>query len=275
MTDTDNNAQTIVDTAIASTRPHDLDPDGWTSKSLLGVMVPSGSEFRVLDLEEHLDSPVRKKGAPTFYDSPSMASYVNRHKSAMTTIFLDDREARVIAVLNGHSDEVAGWGDHRATLVMRRTPNWNRWLAGNEKWVDQETFAESIERNLIDIVDPPGADMLELAQTFQATSKAEFRQGQRLATGERQFTYVEDVEARGGRNGELTIPSEFTLGVAPFEGVDPYKVRARLRFRCREGCLSLSYVLDNPQDVERECFMDAATAVADATGLNALLGLPG
>jgi uncharacterized protein YfdQ (DUF2303 family) len=123
-------------------------------------------------------------------------------------------------------------------------------------------------------VKPAGADLLELAQTFQATTKVEFRESKQLASGQRQFQYVEETDARGGQRGELTIPKEFELGIAPFEGCDPYRVIARLRYRLRDGKLSIGYVLDNPRDVERQAFRDVVETLSEACSLPALYGRP-
>jgi uncharacterized protein YfdQ (DUF2303 family) len=231
--------------------------------------------MEVLDLEEHLPAPRRKRGEAIFFDAPSIATYVNRHKDESTALYMNDDPYRVVAVLNGHATNEPGWGDHRAVLKLRRTDAWSRWLAKDDQLMDQEAFAEHIERNVVDIHEPAGAELLELAQTFQATTKAEFRSAKQLANGERQFQFSEEVTATGGRNGEITIPKEFVLGISPFEGSDAYKVRARLRYRLREGRLTIGFVLDNPKDVEREAFREIAQAVADGTGLNALFGTPG
>jgi uncharacterized protein YfdQ (DUF2303 family) len=263
-------AEAIADTAQLAAEPSELDP-----AQLYTHLVPEGANVEVLDLEQYLDKPRRKRGEPLFWDAPSMAAYVNKHKDDRTTLYMNDVNGyRVIAVLDGHSGAEPGWVNHRATLEMRKTDAWARWLASNEKLVGQEEFAEHIERNLIDIQKPAGADLLELAQTFQATTKVEFRDSKQLASGQRQFQYVEETEARGGGRGELTIPKEFELGVAPFEGCDPYRVVARLRYRLRDGKLSLGYVLDNPRDVERHAFRDVAEALSSACGLEALYGRP-
>jgi uncharacterized protein YfdQ (DUF2303 family) len=266
---TNTEAGSIAETAQLAAEPSELDP-----AQLYAHLVPEGASVEVLDLEQYLDRPRRKRGNPRFWDAPSTAAYVNKHKDLHTTLYMDDTANVVDAVLDGHSKDEPGWADHRATLQMRKTDAWARWLASNEKLAGQEEFAEHIERNLIDIQKPAGADLLELAQTFQATTKVEFRDSSQLASGQRQFQYVEETEARGGGRGELTIPKEFELGVAPFEGCDPYRVVARLRYRLRDGKLSLGYVLDNPRDVERHAFRDVAEALSSACELEALYGRP-
>jgi uncharacterized protein YfdQ (DUF2303 family) len=266
---TTSDTQAIIDAALAAAEPSSLE-----AGDVASIIVPAGASLQVLDLEDKLPNPRRKRGESTFFDAPSIVAYVNRHKTEATVLYMNDDGYRVVAVLNGHAADEPGWGDHRAVLKLRRTDAWSRWLGKDDQLMDQESFAEHIERNVIDIHEPAGADLLELAQTFQATTKAEFRSAKQLANGERQFQFSEEVSAAGGRNGEITIPKEFVLGIAPFEGTDPYKVRARLRYRLRDGRLTIGFVLDNPKDVERQAFREIAQAVADGTGLTALFGTP-
>jgi uncharacterized protein YfdQ (DUF2303 family) len=138
----------------------------------------------------------------------------------------------------------------------------------------QEDFAEHVEDGLDEIVDPDGAYMLELAQTFHAHTNVEFGQAVVLASGERQFTYVENTSAQAGKRGELTIPKELKLGIAPFEGTQPYKVIARLRYRLQGGTLKLGYKLVRPLDVQRAAFNDTVAWIEEDTSHSILRGIP-
>lgn len=242
------------------------------SNGLSTVVVKEDHKIVVIDNEATLAAPLRKIGSVEFYDHASLASYVNHHKTPSTVLYADDRTDSITAVINDPGDDSAGWGDHTAKLTIRKTREWTNWVNANDKFMSQADFAEHIERHLLDIVEPPGADMLELAQTFEATTKVAFRQSRLLANGQRQFEYVEDIDASGGKKGELIIPKEFSLGISPFDGVDPYKVTARLRYRIEDTKLRLSYVLINPEDVETEAFKHLAEEVSTATETEILLG---
>src|SRR5207237_5067343 len=104
----------------------------------------------------------------------------------------------------------------------------------------------------LDITFPDAADLLEIAQTFYASTKADFRSGTRLSSGEVQFQYVEETQASAGRNGELSIPTKFDLRIAPFQGEERCALQALLRYRVREGNLAIGYELVRPDDVERD-----------------------
>lgn len=272
-TDTTTDAQVIVDTAIASTTPEILD-----AQHVYSVVVPAGANLEVLDLERFHAQPSRKKGTVELRTGDSLAAYVQVHgKSAGgqgTDLYADVDTLRIVAVLNAHTGDAAGWGDHRADLTLRLTPEWRKWTARSGQLLDQVAFAEHVEDGLAEIVDPPGAEMLELAQTFQANTKVAFKSARRLADGQRQLTYEETIDARAGEKGNITIPDRFEIGVAPFEGAQAYKVGARLRFRIGDGNLRIGYVLDRPELVVRAAFDDVLVALETATGIAAYHGTP-
>jgi uncharacterized protein YfdQ (DUF2303 family) len=241
-----------------------------------GIATPPGTSFSVLDLEDKLPEPVRVRGAVILDDSVSLIAYVTRFKEGdRAALYGDVDSCTVKAVLNGPVDtETPGWGDHVATLALRKSIEWQRWTARDRDYLSQVDFAELVEEGIEDIIDPPAADMLELALTFQATSTAQFRQGTNLSSGERQFTFQETIDAKAGRTGEVVIPKEFFLRLRPFEGADHVEIRARLRYRLRDGRLTLGYFLDEPAEIIRSSFRTVLEEVAEAAGVDHFLGRP-
>lgn len=209
------------------------------------------------------------KASRTFADEASFVEYVKRHYDAGTEVYADLTTSTIIALIDGptasggESDrDRAGREAHTATLTLTKTPSWNAWAAQDGKLQAQVAFAEHIEDNLQDIVEPAAADMLELAQTFQATSGVEFKSSQRLSTGETNLKYAEKTEATAGRSGDIAIPERFKIAVVPFVGGDTaYGVSARFRYRLRSGELLLSYRLDRPEKVLEDAFQDVLAGV--------------
>ncbi len=262
-------AQAVIDTAISSVDPHELTP-GFVG----GVMVPAGAKYHEIDLSSYLPEPTRKRGTVHVHDAASLIAYAAGHATPATRLFADVYARTLVLVLNGHADDAAGWGDHKAQLVLKHTPEWSAWAALDGKLVAQTDFAEHIEDRLDDIQSPPGADLLELAQTFQAKTGVEFASAIVLESGQRQLTYKETIDARAGQAGQVVIPKEFELGLRPFEGGDAYKVVARLRYRINGGHLTIGYQLTRVEDVLRSAVNDVIEQVAEATGLGVLRGVP-
>jgi len=263
-------ADSIADLALDAAQPREVDPT-----AIYSVLVPRGAHRETVDLEAFLDHPRRKTGTVALHDAESFAAYVNKHRvEGATTMYADVTVQTIVAILDDASTDKPGWRKHIAWLLLKKTPAWERWVAKDGAMMRQGQFAEHIEDSLPDIQDPPAADMLELAQTFQATSSVTFRSSRLLHSGQQQLQYVEDIDAKAGLSGEITVPRIFTLGIAPFEVGDPYKIEARLRFRIDAGHLTIGYKLDRPEDVLREAFADVVNEVQQRVGDHVLYGTP-
>jgi uncharacterized protein YfdQ (DUF2303 family) len=269
MTNVDN-LQPVIDTAIRSASPAELQPGkvyAWQS--------PTGQVHR-LDLtgDEYRDTPTRKTGTTTVRDAASFLQYCAKHSDGDTEVYADTDQLTVTAVLDAHTAGGARWGQHRLTLALRTTDAWNQWTKKDNQLLSQEDFAEHLEDHLAELVAPPAAEMLEIAQSFQATTKAEFASSTRLASGQRQFQYVETVTAKAGQKGTLTIPETFEIGLVPFEGSAPYKLTARFRHRIQKDALLLGYKLDRPREVLDAAFADVLTEISAAITVPILNGTP-
>lgn len=211
--------------------------------------------------------PARKTGTSTVTDIPSFVHAVAKHGLPQTELWAQDSTSSIRAVINAHepASGSAGHGDHTISLQLQKTPDWTDWAAADGKLFDQLAFAEFVEDHLPNFVNPTSADMLELAQTFQATTKVDFASSQRVKSGETQLNYVEQQNATAGKKGQLAIPDTFEIALQPFERGSTYKVSARFRYRITNGDLRLGYRLTRPKDVLRDAFDAVVTQVAEKT----------
>lgn len=251
----------------------------------LGIVLSEGQRLDQVDLEGTLPFPLRKTGHPALHDAPSFVTYVDRHKTAEgSTLWahLAPGSARVIAVLDDHETDrdrgglvgAAGWGQHRATLHLASTPDWDLWLSHDGDLLDQEEFAEHVEQGAAVIRDPDPATMLEVAQTFHAKTGVDFKASARLDSGETQLRYEESTAARAGVTGSIAIPDIITLSLQPFENGPVYDLVARFRYRINGGKLRLGYRLIRPHDARRLAFGDIVTEIGDRTLLPVVMGVP-
>lgn len=271
MTDAITDAAAVAALAQAGTAPHRLDPE-----QLYSIVVPNSGTSVTLDHEYLLPAPRRPRGQVALSDVESFVPYFARHADDTTFLYADRDAARIVAVLNDDEDPLnPGWRDHRVVLQLKHTPEWEHWAGGaSGRLLTQEQFAEHIEAGLAEIVEPDAADMLEIAQTFKATTKSEFGTSTRLATGQRQFNYVEETNARAGTKGALAVPELFVLGIAPWLGCDRFKVSARLRYQIREGRLTIGYQLVRPHEVLDAAFGQITDQLITATQATVLRGTP-
>lgn len=267
----DQDAQVIVDTAQNAVEPTVRDPDEHVI-----VVAPNGAKVHELGPvpDSQLVNPRRRRGTTLVHDAASLAAVWGKHRTDASELYADLDNTRIVGVLNA-DEAVGGKPDHRDHLVvldLQPSTSWARWMAHDGDLMTQVKFAELIEDRLIDVVEPSGADMLELAQHFEASSTAEFKSGQPLADGSKQLVFTETINARAGETGQLAIPSHFVLGIQPFKSGPAFKIKARLRYRIRNGVLAIGYALERPEDSVKEAFAELVTEVGEACSIVPLMG---
>lgn len=261
----------IVAAALASAEPKPINP----GQRYLVLDPTGGHDVIEPAADKYLDAPRRALGTSVVYDVDSMGFLWTKHASAHSELFADDKAFTITGVLNADEGSTGnpGFRDHRVEFRSVLTPAWVAWALLDGKMLSQADFAEHIEDRVIDIVSPTGAEMLDLAQHFEATTKVDFESADRLGDGQRRLVYKETVQAKAGQTGEIVIPEKFTVGLQPFEGGDAYRITARLRYRISGGNLQLGYKFERPEDVLRTAFTDRMTAVSEATGQTVLRGV--
>jgi uncharacterized protein YfdQ (DUF2303 family) len=241
------------------------------------VVLPEGSALRDLDLL--LDNPRRQKASVAVTEVDSFIRYLKAFggSNARTFAAINPEAGTAIfsAILDYHegNEGTAGWGGHRVTFQAIQTPEWKVWSKNDRKPVGQSEFARFVEDNLGDIVQPDGAQMLEIAKTLEAKTSVDFKSGIRLENGDHHLHYVTETTGRAGGKGELEIPGTFVLGIAPFQGGPAYKVSARLRYRISEGHLSLWYELVSPHKVVEAACKEIVDTINSETGQQAFMGV--
>ena len=212
-------------------------------------------------------TPARKTGTYRATDIDSFNEYVAKHMRSETELWGTRNSSKVTAVLNAHGENVAGWEDHAAELHLEVDPDWNDFMRANGSLMGQDTFAEFIEDHLHVFAKPKAADMLELAQTFQATTRVDFESSSRVKSGETQLVYQEHSTATAGKKGTLAIPDEFVVGLSVYRGTEPYAVSARFRYRMEGQHLRLGYKLVRPDKVLDDAFDQVTTRIASTLDL--------
>lgn len=271
---TSTTPEVVRQLAFAAAEPKQLDPGyvyAWQA----------GQQVHKIDLtgDEYLEYPRRKHGTVTVRNVASFAHYYAKHSSTFSEVFADLDAGKFTAILDAHgpeSEDIA-WQQHRLVLQLQQTLPWKTWVANDRAMVPQQKFAEFIEDNARDVAAGgavTAADLLEVAQHFQASTKVKFTAGRRLATGETQLTYVEEIDAKAGSRGEVVIPGEFFLAIVPFDDSAHKLVKARFRYRLDSGDLKLGYFLDDPARIAREAVEKIAQDTAAEIGVPIMQGLP-
>lgn len=259
MTEIDN-AQTIVDTAIATTDPATLEPG-----KIYGWLTPAGQVHQIdLSGDDYRDQPKLKDGTTVVEDLDSFLNYWGKHSDADSELYVNIKAHTITAVLDANQRDGARWGQHRLLLKMATSDRWNDWASNDRQPVKQLAWAEFIEDHLEDIRDPDAATMLEIAQTFQANTKVKFGSTAILSNGDRRLQWEETTDASAGTSGKLQVPTEFKIGVAPFDFADAWELTARFRYRVESGQLYVTYLLNDPAAVIRGAVLDIVAKLEQA-----------
>lgn len=230
-------------------------------------LIPDGQGgVRQIDTDSYSPRP-RRKGASSatkVADVGSFEAFLDKHGIAGETEITAGVEAGTFtAIVNAGTTEEPGWSDHAAILRLTESKEWKRWAEGSGKLMDQAIFAEFIEDNAENIVEPSSAEILEIAQSLQVQRGVEFESGQRLSDGNVQFGYRETTTATAGAVGQLSIPASFTLALRPFEGGEAYRVNALFRYRLVSKQLHLGYKLQSIERIREDAFSAVAGVVRD------------
>jgi uncharacterized protein YfdQ (DUF2303 family) len=244
------------------------------------VLRDAEGKERIEWLHDIARDPARKTGTVKLNDAPSFNAYYAIHGNG-APVYATLKPASFTAVLNDHTVDKAGWRDHRALFVVAHSDEWLGWLKSNRvPFTSNEDFAKFIEDNAPDIIEPDGAEMLDIALNFRVKADVSFSVAQRLSDGHLQFGYQNNVSASAGTapagGGEVTIPEIFKISIPVWQGVGSkdYEVEARFRYRLKEGKLSIWYELVRPHKIVEQAFADLWEEIKDATKAPILHGTP-
>lgn len=232
------------------------------------VAVTHPASTRVVVFNEELavaEAPHRARGERRVHSVDSFLTATAMLTDDPFTVYANEPTRTVVAVLNDDTVNGPGWRDHRVMLGIDTTPEWQAWSNG-QGLGGQDRFALRIEEGAVEIVDPAAAVMLEMAQTFTATTHARFKSASRLKDGQSRLGYEEDIEASAGTGDTVQIPDLFTLNVRPFLGASKWKVDARIRYKIPRGGgdLEIGYSLVRPDDIVSVAFAEVVDQIREA-----------
>jgi uncharacterized protein YfdQ (DUF2303 family) len=238
--------------------------------------IPPGWSIQSIDTESLLDNPRRVKGEIKVRSAAGFVAAVKQRWPSeespfFPALYADDAQQTLVAILNDDSQDIAGWRDHRVALAVSKSEEWIHWTGG-QGMTSQETFAETIEKGALEITDPSPAQMLRIAETFEATIGVTFKKGAAVRDGAQQYVYEESIDATAG-GGTIAIPEGFTIAVSPYIGSPRYIVRAALRTRLVSGKFTIGYTLERPHEVERSAFRDIVKDVGEQLSMAPVEGV--
>lgn len=247
------------------------------------VAVPN--DYKIVGLSDFIwndrsERPHRIKTAVEVWDAASFTTYFLNFRDPNSRVFADVNAATVTGILDYH--EFAGamegqgtlprWGSHKLTLSLKKSPEWQLWLANNKKTMDQDTFATFIEDNGPDIREPNAASMREIASDLHETHEMTFAGKATSPNGSQKISYSQENKSTFGKT-EATVPESFTIAIPVYQGGALVQLVARLRWRVSGGKANFWYDLLRSDAAERAAFDAARAEIAGAIEMPIISGV--
>lgn len=251
-----------------------------TSGNTPFVVIPNDHKVQYLrDTINNPDAerPVRKSGVVKVLDAGSFCDYYTLFSDLNSRVFADETQNSVLAILDYHGagDNAPRWGAHRIQLTLRHSEEWSTWTEkdGQAHKMSQMDFAEFLEDNAPDIVEPSAATMLEVARDLRAKTDVDFGSAIRMANGSVQFKYSEQVKGTFGA-GNVDVPETFTIAIPVYVGGTSVPITARLRYRIASGKLTFWYDLLRVSAIERNAFLKCRDEIQSRLTISIINGVP-
>jgi hypothetical protein len=259
-----------IETLFARAQPHHVvqGEDGTQH-----VIIPEGFHAHTVPPRDKM--LVRIQQAPAFYDAGGFSSYVNRFKSDATRIFAlpghlaSDQRARVMAIMDYHAPpSTAAHGLHVATFLPRYSEPWLRWTKAPA--MAQVAFAEFVEENRADIVDPDAAVLLDIVSKFKTSRKQEYDSVVYQSNGDVVVAWSDKTE-NAGKPG-VVVPDKLKLGIPIYFRGTVFEVPVFMRYRLADGKLMFQVKVDRADYVEQAAFDEITGKISAETSIEVYLG---
>lgn len=138
----------LVDHLTPKPSIHELGPENKI------VSLPDG--WKVEDISKYLPPPSRIKQGVELLTLNSLVLYVAEYKGSDTVIFANEPDGTYAAVFDYHNT-ARGTCDHIAFYACPKSEQWDTWTRTSRSTMNQTSFAQFIEANLVDVIEPAGA----------------------------------------------------------------------------------------------------------------------
>ena len=243
-------------------------------------LIVSPANYRIELLAPHkLERPRFLVAMPGFHDVKTFLEYLRDFKNPSTRIFYN-QDGKFVAIIDYHEKansegakpvNLARHGEHIAYLNLKRSPEWENWIKNSGEAMGQQAFAEFMEDNTRDLLDPTIEVMMQVATGLHATVGSTFRQAINQSNGATAFQF--DTTVNGQVQGANTeVPNKFQVGLRPFMGCCRYPIDCRLRYRVGGGGVQWHYKALHTDPVT-ELAMDAIVKrITEDAGITPALG---
>ncbi len=228
--------------------------------------------YTLTDLEHLLPAPLRVQTSRKFHTQDDFCEYVKRFKKADSSIYVvgvHGNGFNIVAEIDHQSPGAVVWKDHTATFGLERSEALTRWIENSKKRLSQAEFADLLEERAREIVEPPAAEILDIAQSLHVTRNLSVKSLARAAKGTNSISFNQTETLKSGEDGNIDLPRSFEIVVEPFSlNREKIKLTALLRPQIREDKPVFVYELQLVEETIEEALRVITGANRTQTGLN-------
>lgn len=264
-----------------------------TEKEAMAVAIPSDMKLVSIKstLDEYLQKPERHKGFSTHTTLNSIIRHANTFKTeGRSAVFASEADASLLAVYDYPTHDVTSFREHGALFSASYSRQWKVWTEASGEGMSQMEFANFIEENALDLINPPattstdGGDdgiltiartlgttiasaskILELARGVNINEDAKAKSHFDPGSGQVQIEYL--TQHMDGAGQKLVVPGLFLVAIPVYEGEHSYRIVVRLRYRLSNGTVRWFVNLYQPEKCVEDAFGEICANMETATGL--------
>ena len=196
-------------------------PPGWKAESLAGMLPPPAPSYREAKVLCHTVD--------------ALVGYVARHRTGATSVWMDEPNARVVAVLDDGTEAAPGRRVHTACYAAELAPEFVEWVALTKAPVGQAALIAFIEDHDRHFVEPTGARMRTIANQLEVKKGVSFKNVEREDSAAADVSLVYETQTTELQS--VKCPQSLRIRIPVFRQGAVYEIECRLRFDLQEGRL--------------------------------------
>lgn len=218
--------------------------------------------------------PKNIKASPKLQTTASLIVYLSRFKNEHSVVFADIKADTLVGVIDHHLEaavekDTARLCEHIVTLALPKSEEWAKWTASNERLMSHTDFASFLEENSFDVVNPSGAELLELCRDLQVKQDMSFASSIRMGDAV-SISYSKEEDATTKQN--MTLPVSFDISIPVYFGEASVPLTCFMRRKISDGKLMLGYKIIRLEATRQREFNRVANEVEVATNLTTIYG---
>lgn len=273
------NPSTLTDTKteagiVASLALETLKTESITQNGIPILVAPTNA--KLLSLERLLTAPHRPAIAVNLTSLKDLHAYLIAQALTGTdpmatvstdgsgydniVVFADRNNLRWHAFIDYHHISSPRWLNHTATVQYEHSIQFTTWKKNDGRKMGQGDFAEFLDENVLDIINPTGSDVVTFASCLEARRTEIFKAAKNISNGE--VSFIWSNESSG--DSTTKFPTEMTLGIPLWTNGELISLPVKLFYRVESGHLEFWYKLRTLEKIIDELFNEDVKWIAEA-----------